>query len=197
MGAGLHHPLMLAGGLDHPSTFENIVGNRFLDVNILAGLDGPNGTQGMPMIRGGDAHGIDRFVFEKLANVFDPDRLFASLFFGCFIAATLAGSFVAIADMGDDRAALAGKAVDVGLAPAARTDDCDLNRIVGTDRWGLLSRLSGLRSLGLDRQSSSGGEHRLFEETAAGQRAHCKDPSSRRFRWWENRWTSSLEYRTH
>jgi len=153
---------VFACGLDDPSAFEDVVGDGLFDVDIFACLDGPDGTQGVPMIRGSDAHRVDRFVFKQFADVFDPHGLFATLFLGGFIAAALAGFFIAVADVGHHRAGSACKAIDVGLTSTSSADDGDLDRIVWTDRWGLLLGFVGLCLLSLESQGGGGGEHGLF-----------------------------------
>ena len=47
LDAGLDDAVIFAGGLDELATFPDVVGDGFLDVNIFAGLDGPDGGEGI------------------------------------------------------------------------------------------------------------------------------------------------------
>ena len=51
--------LVLAGGLDHAPAFTNVVADRFLNVDVLAVLHGPDCGQGVPVVRRGDGHDVD------------------------------------------------------------------------------------------------------------------------------------------
>ena len=54
------------------------MGDGFSDADILAGLTGPDGYQGMPVIGGGGGDGIDVFIFQHLAQIgIGSDFLFA------------------------------------------------------------------------------------------------------------------------
>src|SRR6185369_2566902 len=79
---GLHHggvgtPLtaMLADAIvffyrgDELAAFEGIVRARFLDVDVFAGLTGPDGLERVPVIWRGDRDGIDVLVLEDLAEI--------------------------------------------------------------------------------------------------------------------------------
>jgi len=50
------------------AAFKGVVRTGFLDVNVFAGLDRPDGLERVPMIGRGDGDGIDVFVFEELAK---------------------------------------------------------------------------------------------------------------------------------
>ena len=64
-----HDPVVLAGGLDHPPAFADVVADRLLDVDVLARLAGPDRGQGVPVVRRGDRDGVDVLVVEDLAEV--------------------------------------------------------------------------------------------------------------------------------
>ena len=53
--AGLADPVVLAGRLDDAPAFADVVADRLFDVDVLAGLHGPDGGQGVPVVRRGDA----------------------------------------------------------------------------------------------------------------------------------------------
>ena len=57
--------------------FVNVVAERFLDVNILTGLAGPNCPQCVPMVRSGDRHRVDILVSKRLAKFAIQLRSFA------------------------------------------------------------------------------------------------------------------------
>ena len=69
LGAVLHDAVvLLRGGYDLPG-LEHIVRARLLDVDILAGLAGPDRLQGVMVVGRGDGDGIDGLVFEQLAQI--------------------------------------------------------------------------------------------------------------------------------
>ena len=49
--------------------FPHIVRDGLFHIDILAGLDGPDGGERVPVIRRGDRNGIDLFALQQLANV--------------------------------------------------------------------------------------------------------------------------------
>src|SRR5262249_29037586 len=52
--ADLHHALVFAGRLDHAPALNQVVGDGLFDVDVFAGLTGPDGGQGVPVIGRGD-----------------------------------------------------------------------------------------------------------------------------------------------
>src|SRR3979490_395448 len=67
--AGLANAIELAGRLDDPPAFADVMADRLLDVDVLAGLHGPDGGQGVPVIRRCDRDDIDGLIFQDLADV--------------------------------------------------------------------------------------------------------------------------------
>src|SRR5579884_3495199 len=67
--ARLTNLAMLAGGFDNSPTFTDIVANRLFDIHILAGLDGPDGGQGMPVIGHRDGDDVDVLVIEDATQI--------------------------------------------------------------------------------------------------------------------------------
>ena len=47
--------LVPAGDFDHAPAFADVVADRLFDIDVLAGLHGPDGGQGVPVVRRGDA----------------------------------------------------------------------------------------------------------------------------------------------
>jgi len=66
----LHDAFVLLGCGDELASFVSAVSHRLFDVNIFAGLAGPNRGERMPVIRCGDSDGIDGFVLKRFADVF-------------------------------------------------------------------------------------------------------------------------------
>ena len=61
--------------LDHLAAFPDRVRRRLLDVDVLAGLERPDGRERVPVIRRGDDDGVDLLVFEDAAHVLDESGL--------------------------------------------------------------------------------------------------------------------------
>src|SRR5438128_10810231 len=60
---------MFARRFDQLPAFPNIVANRLFDIDVLAGLNGPNRAEGMPMVGRGKSNHINVLVLEQLADV--------------------------------------------------------------------------------------------------------------------------------
>ncbi len=80
LGAVLDDAVVLAGRLDHLAALEEVVRARLLDVDVLAGLAGPDGFQGVPMVGSGQGHGVDRLVVQQPPLVDLGLRAFARAF---------------------------------------------------------------------------------------------------------------------
>ena len=65
----LHDAIVLARRGHNLFRLEDIVRARFLDVHVLAGLAGPDGHQGVPVVGRGDRDRVNRFVFEQFPKV--------------------------------------------------------------------------------------------------------------------------------
>src|SRR5262249_41257111 len=63
LGAGLANPVVLAGRLDDPPAFADIVADWLLDIHVLAGLHRPDGGQSVPVVGRGDGDDVDVLVF--------------------------------------------------------------------------------------------------------------------------------------
>ena len=69
LSAVLHdHPVLLLR-LPGDAAFGDVVAHRLFDVDMLAGLGGPDRHQRMPVVRGGDRDGVERLVFQRLADI--------------------------------------------------------------------------------------------------------------------------------
>ena len=79
LGAHLDHAAIFSGRRHHLLSFPQVVGKRFLDVNVLARLSSPDRRQGMPVIRQCDHHRVDRLIVEDSAEVGVSRDLFSPL----------------------------------------------------------------------------------------------------------------------
>ena len=59
---------MIRGG-DELLAFEDVMRKGLLDVEVLAGLQGPDALDGVLMVRGGDGDGVDTLIFEHLSHI--------------------------------------------------------------------------------------------------------------------------------
>ncbi len=130
--ADLHDALVLARGLDHLAAFPHVVAGGLLDVDVLAGLAGPDGGQRVPVVGRGDGDGVDFLVVEELAHVaVDPGlgalelldlRRSAFLRFLVHVADGRHTAFRQLRVFGD-----------VGPATASDSDDGDVDSVIGAE----------------------------------------------------------------
>src|SRR5262249_36468943 len=66
---GLDDALVLARRLDHAPALDDVVRDRLLDVDVLAGLAGPDRRQRVPVVRRRDDERVNVLLFEDLADV--------------------------------------------------------------------------------------------------------------------------------
>src|SRR5262249_1142496 len=151
LGADLADPVELPGGSQHDRAFLDVVAGRLLAVHVLAVLHGPDGHQGVPVVRGGDGDDVDVLVLDHPADVllvlrgfplrrFDPLHRVAD---DCLVAVAHDG------DLGVD--VPVGEPGDVAHAPAVDADDGDPQPVVGGAGPG------GGERLGLGEGGSAGG----------------------------------------
>ena len=100
-----------------------------LDVDILARLHGPDAGQRMPVVRRGDADGVDVLRLQQLADVLVGLHLHALLFE--FASLLLEQRLVHIAQRHDARVAQFAVALDVIGAAAAKPHDGHAHGIAG------------------------------------------------------------------
>ena len=116
-------------GGDELAALESIVRAGLLDVDVFAGLAGPDGHQRVPVIGSGDGDGVDLLVFEELANIDVGFWLGNAEFFD--VADALAeDGFVDVAQGDDLRIGNVREAVDVILAATADAANSDAHTIV-------------------------------------------------------------------
>ena len=110
------------------------MGNGLLNIDILAGLHGPDGAEGVPVVRRGDGDGVDVLAFEQASDVFaglDGDALVRPLLF-----LSTEDGVIDIAQAGDAGAFDAGETLEVITAASAEADDGDAHVVFGAGDLG-------------------------------------------------------------
>ena len=122
-------PVVLAGRLDQLRAFPDVVRDGLLDVDVLAGLHGPDGGQRVPVVRGGDGDRVDVLVVEDAAHVGLDLRPLAGL-----LKDSRGGGFrapaVGIDQRGDLDVGDGQNLLDMGGAPGAHANDGEAYAIV-------------------------------------------------------------------
>jgi len=133
LGSCLDDSVVFSGGLEHFSAFPDGVRGGLFDVNIFAGLAGPNSKEGVPMVGGGGGYGVYVLIFQELTDVGIGGDFFAE---GTgLVKFAVEDIAVGIAEGDDADAGYGSKNLDVLCAFAAKTDDCDADIIVSTSRF--------------------------------------------------------------
>src|SRR5262249_3338131 len=122
--AVLDDAVVFARGGDELLAFPITMRAGLFDINVLAGLASPDAHQRVPVIRRGDRDGVNRLVFEQLANVNVLFGLLARVLFN-LAAALLEHGVVHIADGGDLDVGHLGICADVRLALPVAADHGD------------------------------------------------------------------------
>ena len=131
--------LYVLGRLDDPPPFADVVADRLLDVDVFAGLQSPDGRQGVPVIGRGDADDVDGLVVQDAANVL---LILGRLALGLLRRRHRSADhcLIAVADRGDDAIVLAGVTGRVVGALAVDADHSHVQRIVGVSLFDLFRR---------------------------------------------------------
>ena len=133
LAADLNDALVVAHGFDEAFAFINGERERFLGVNILAGLDRQQVHERVPVVgRAGD-DGVNVIALHELAKVLVLLRHLAVL--GELLGRGLGMAVVHVAD--GEHVAEVGGASAVAAALSAATDQCDAGTVIGTERLGL------------------------------------------------------------
>ena len=164
--AGLADPVVLPRGLDHAAAFADVVADRLLDVDVLAGLHRPNGRQGVPVVRRGDRDDVDRLVVKRLADVADELGLAALLRLD-LLDAFLADRFVRVADARDLALGQIDVRADVVAAAAANADDHDAQPVVGAGGLRRSGLLLGKPQARRPDRRRGGCQDRVVQETTS------------------------------
>ncbi len=130
LGTHLHDALVTLRGLKHGAALVNGRGERLLDIDILPGLAGQHGGQGMPVVGRGNEHHIHVLAVEHAAEVLHRVRL---------LAAPLLANLHALGDLrivhvADDDTIHLGveeEAFEVALTHAAAADQAEPDFAVG------------------------------------------------------------------
>ena len=130
LGAAGGDAVVLAGGFDELGAFEDVVRDRLFDVNIFAGLHGPDGGEGMPMVGGGDGDGVDGFVIESAAHVGVEEGSFAS-FGEDFLRGCFGAGAIDFDEGGDFEIGHGEEFVDMSRATRSDADNGDAEAVVG------------------------------------------------------------------
>jgi hypothetical protein len=121
---------VLAGHFDHAPALDKVVRSRLFDVNVLAGLAGPDGGQRVPVIRGGNGDRGDVLVLQDAANVlFDAWGVFLPGVDGLLGVGN--DVVVDIADVSDVDVLEGRKAANEVAATAANALTARLTRLLG------------------------------------------------------------------
>ena len=100
MRSALTDAAQLARRLHDPAAFADVVADRFLDINVLARLHSPDGSQSVPVVWRGDEDCGDRFVIEYHAQILDC--LWLGTFLRDQVGSDLGGAIpIRVADVGD------------------------------------------------------------------------------------------------
>jgi len=75
--ADLHDAAVTPCGLEHHSAFRYGIGERLLDIHVLARLAGHDQGQAMPVVRRTDDHRVDVPVFDQIAEIRIDLRFFS------------------------------------------------------------------------------------------------------------------------
>ena len=130
LGAGLHDALVLAGGFNNPATFGDIVADWFFNVNVLAGLDSPDGDESVPVVGGGNGNSIHVGISQQLPDI----RVFSDRFVAIaeLFSLTLKHRFVHVAQSHDPDTIDAAQAINVTFALAIEADNRHAHVGIGT-----------------------------------------------------------------
>ncbi len=129
MGAVLDDAAAAAGGFDELAAFPHAVGERFLDVNVLAGGDAPDGGEAVPVVGRGDGDRVDGVVGKHVADVAVGFGAFAE---GAFetTGAGLEDARINVAERDDFGVVARLEAFDVAHAAAMDADDAEADAVV-------------------------------------------------------------------
>jgi len=124
LGARLDESFVFFCGGDQGFAFVNIVTDRLFDEAVFSGLHGPDSGQGVPMVRCGTGHNVDRLVFENFPHI--GDRLGpGSLNFFDVGTTSFGQGTVRFANEADFCAFILGEKIDVVAAATACPDEHD------------------------------------------------------------------------
>jgi hypothetical protein len=131
LGSGLDDAPVFPGGLDELAAFPNVMGDWLFQIDIAPTLHRPNGTEGVPMIRGGDGYGVDVLGFEQFPDV--PIALhFSAGFLTHFLHLPVQNFLIHITEADQPGTLHAGEGADVAASASAKADDGDADVGIGS-----------------------------------------------------------------
>ena len=137
LGAVLDHDAVFLLGFNADASFCHVVAHGLFDVDVLSGLSGPDGHEGVPMVGSGDGEGIEVFVTKSFADVGDSFRGEGHAFGFDLLAQVFhplgEDLFVGINQVGYFDSFLSEEAVDVALPAAVEAGDGETEAVVGSD----------------------------------------------------------------
>ncbi len=140
----LDHAVVFAGRRHDLAGFEDVMRARLFDVDILAGLAGPDRSERVPVVGGGQGDGVDGLVLEQLAVVGVGSRALLGLFLD-LLGPFLEHGFVHVAQCRHLGVRKLGIAVDMGAAAAANAHAGHADSIVGASQRAGTKRRAGRR----------------------------------------------------
>ena len=141
--ARLDDAVVLARGVDELAAFPDFVRNRFLHIDILAGLDGPDGRERMPVVRRGDSDGIDIRVLQKFADVLVARHFLTAGI--CLVDFSIEDGAVDIAKRNEANALDIAEAGKVVLSASTKADDGDADIVVRAANAGVWEAELGMQ----------------------------------------------------
>ena len=185
--------LLFAGDFHDAAAFADVVADRLFDVNVFAGLHGPDGGERVPVVGRGDGNRVDILVIDDFADVLFIPGSGALLLLGDGHGLVDDGR-IRVADDRDETVVFAGEAFDVANAATVNADDCDAQRRAGF--VGLGGFLLGLRLVGETKVGAgqSGQHRRILDEITSIQKTHKRrsSPKGEKGEWDERGHVSTL-----
>ncbi len=126
LATALDDALVIAGRFHHRPAFSDRERERFFAINMFARLAGMDGGKGVPVVRGGNEDGVNRFVLEQLAVVRIGGAGFPIFLFNHGLG--LLKALLVDVTNGDR---IFHEAIEVGAALATDTDETDANQFAG------------------------------------------------------------------
>ena len=171
LGAALADAVVLASGLHHAASFADVVTDRLLDVHILAGLHGPDGRQGVPVVRCGNRDDVHRLVVEDPPHVLDESGLALEP-----AGHSLANRGVCVANVADEAIVTRIESLGVRAASAPYPEHGHAQPLVGT--LALSARLRTIQHGGRSGGCRSGGQQGLLQKQTTAEVPHSGSSSN-------------------
>src|SRR5262249_45958229 len=164
--AGLADAVVPPGRFDDAPALADVVADGLLDVDVLAGLEGPDGGQGVPVVGRGDADDVDVAVLHDPAQILDErGPAVLSPLDGLLGAAGDGG--IDVADVGDGAVEFAvDKSADVIHSAAVDADDGHVEPLASAPLRGLAGGRVGLVAGEVYAGRGGGEQRRSLEEFA-------------------------------